>query len=232
MMADLPPIHPRDFGIGRLFTSIQDAVVAADVGTGRIVLWNAAATTIFGYTLSEALSLPLAMLVPERLREQHQVGVARFHQTGHGPLIDTGLPFEVPALRKGGEEFTIELSLSPITDAKIAGSYVLAIIRDVTDRKRLEEERARQARLDGALLAIRTAEHELLNQLAAISGYAELLQRDPALPEHLRDKVRKAVESCHGAAATLRLLQELARLKEIQWGSQIPSTIDLPGSGE
>lgn len=232
MTADLPPIHPRDFGIGRLFTSIQEAIVAADVRAGRIVLWNSAATTLFGYTLSEALALPLAMLVPERLRGQHQAGIARFHQTGHGPLIDAGLPVEVPALRKGGEEFTIELSLSPIINAKIAGSYVLAIIRDVTDRKRLEEERAKQARLEGALLAMRTAEHELLNQLAAISGYAQLLHRDPALPEHLRDKARKAVESSQNAAATLRRLQRLARLDEIQWGPQVAPTIDLPRSGE
>src|SRR5215212_10392768 len=70
-------IRPQDLGIGRLFESVRDAVIVADVTTGRIVLWNPAAADIFGYPPSEALGLSVEALVPDRLKERHRVGMSR-----------------------------------------------------------------------------------------------------------------------------------------------------------
>jgi PAS domain S-box-containing protein len=136
-------MDPQDLGIGRLFERIQDAVIVAVAATQRIVLWNPAATNIFGYSASEALELRVEDLVPEYLKDQHRTGIAHYAETGHGPYIDSHRPLELPAIRKGGKEVYVELSLSSIgPDGKIDSNerFVLAIIRDITERKRMEEE--------------------------------------------------------------------------------------------
>jgi len=78
-------LSPHDVGIGRLFDRIRDAVVVADAASGRIRLWNPAAEALFGYTVVEALSLNVDVLVPERLRALHHAGIVHFAATGHGP---------------------------------------------------------------------------------------------------------------------------------------------------
>ncbi|HEY6752769.1 MAG TPA: PAS domain S-box protein [Rubrobacteraceae bacterium] len=136
-------MRKENLGIGKLFERIRDAVIVADAETQRIVLWNPAATNIFGYAASEALELRVEALVPEHLKDQHRAGIARYAQTGHGPYIDSHRPLELPSLRKDGEQIYIELSLSPIrsvvdeTDGQ--GRFVLAIVREITERKRAEE---------------------------------------------------------------------------------------------
>jgi PAS domain S-box-containing protein len=129
-------------GIGRLFESIRDAVVVAEADTGRIVLWNPAATEIFGYSSTEALKLRVDDLVPDRLKAQHRAGVDHYRETGHGAYIDSRVLLDLPAVRKTGEEIRIEMSLasvSPIDGATAGGRLALAIIRDTTERKRIEK---------------------------------------------------------------------------------------------
>ena len=136
-------MRPQDLGIGRLFERIRDAAIVADVKSQRIVFWNQAATNIFGYSPSEVLGLHIEALVPEYLKDQHRVGIARYAETGHGPYMDPPSHLELPALRKGGKEIHVELSLSSIglgDDADGGERYVLAIVRDITKRKRAEEE--------------------------------------------------------------------------------------------
>jgi PAS domain S-box-containing protein len=136
-------MDPQDLGIGRLFERIQDAVIVAVAKTQRIVLWNPAATNIFGYSASEALELRVEDLVPEYLKDQHRTGIAHYAETGHGPYIESHKPLELPAIRKGGKEVYVELSLSsiwPEGEIDTNERFVLAIIRDISERKRIEEE--------------------------------------------------------------------------------------------
>jgi PAS domain S-box-containing protein len=136
-------MDPQDLGIGRLFERIQDAVIVAVAKTQRIVLWNPAATHIFGYSASEALELRVEDLVPDYLKDQHRRGIAHYAETGYGPYIDSHRPLELPAIRKGGKEVYVELSLSSIDPGGGIDAnerFVLAIIRDITERKRMEEE--------------------------------------------------------------------------------------------
>jgi diguanylate cyclase (GGDEF)-like protein/PAS domain S-box-containing protein len=139
---------PEHLGIGELFERIKDAIIVADTKTQRIVLWNQAATNIFGYSTSEALGLRVEALVPEDLKDQLRAGMSRYNRTGAGPYIDSPRLLELPALRKGGEKIYIELSLSPIglvEDADDDAHFVLAVVRDVTERKALERQLAYQA---------------------------------------------------------------------------------------
>jgi len=136
-------LRPEDVGFGRLFERIHEAVIVAEARTQRIVLWNPAAAKMFGYSASEALKLRVEALVPEPLKSAHRAGIARYAETGHGPYVDSDTPLDLPAVKKDGEEISVELSLSPISSVHNTdggeGHFVLAIIRDVTERKRSEE---------------------------------------------------------------------------------------------
>ena len=150
-------VHPKDLGFGRLFEKIRDGVIVADAKSQRIVLWNSAATAIFGYSPAEALKLRVEDLVPERYKARHRAGIARYHKTGRGPYIEANKPLDLPAVAKGGKETRVELSLSPldpldpldggraaedkgVLEEEQTGRFVLAIVRDITERKRAEEK--------------------------------------------------------------------------------------------
>jgi PAS domain S-box-containing protein len=129
--------------IDQLIERIRDAVVVADAQTGRIVVWNAAATRIFGYSSSELLGHSWTVIVPERLKAQCEAGMARYRDTGHGPYIDSNAVLELPAVRKDKEEITIEIVLSPMEPIRdlegTEGRLVVAIIRDVTEREEVRK---------------------------------------------------------------------------------------------
>jgi PAS domain S-box-containing protein len=136
-------LRPEDLGFGRLFERIRDAVIVADAKTQHIILWNAAAAKMFGYSATEALTMRVEELVPESLKDAHRTGITRYARTGHGRYIDSDAPLDLPAVRKNGQEIRVELSLSPIRPMHDADDgearFVLAIIRDVTERKKAEE---------------------------------------------------------------------------------------------
>src|ERR671921_2695136 len=136
-------VRPEDLGFGRLFERIRDAVIVADAETQRIVLWNAAAAKMFGHSAPEAMKMRVEELVPESLKDAHRTGITRYARTGHGRYIDSDAPLDLPAVKKSGQEIRVELSLSPIRPVHDAddgeAQFVLAIIRDVTGRKRAEE---------------------------------------------------------------------------------------------
>src|SRR5829696_5479516 len=136
-------VRLQDLGIDQLLESVRDAVVVADARSGRIVLWNAAATRMFGYSSSEALKHSWTVIVPERLKAQCEAGMARYRDTGHDSYIDSHAVLELPAVRKGGEEITIEIALSPIEAIRDLeggnGRFVLAIVRNATEHKEVEK---------------------------------------------------------------------------------------------
>src|SRR5215204_4473847 len=94
---DRESMRPRDLGIGSLFERIRDAAIVADAKTHRIVLWNQAATNIFGHSTLEALGLRVEALVPEYLKNPHRAGITRYAETGHGTYIDSPRLLELPA---------------------------------------------------------------------------------------------------------------------------------------
>ncbi|MBA3677514.1 MAG: PAS domain S-box protein [Sphingosinicella sp.] len=123
-----------------------DAVVAIR-GDGNIVAWNAAAEQIFGWSTNEALGQSMAeLIVPAQHRQAHCEGLNRYLATGEEHVLNRRI--EISALKKGGEEIPIELS---ITKAPFAGEPIfLGFLRDISDRRRSEarvERQAREARL-------------------------------------------------------------------------------------
>ena len=117
-----------------LIDSAPDGVVVIDQH-GRIVLVNLQAEKLFGYAREELLERPIETLVPERLRGKH-----RGHRAGFmgGPMMrPMGAGLDLFGLKKDGTEVAIEISLSPIDTP--SGHFVSAAIRDITDRRRVEE---------------------------------------------------------------------------------------------
>lgn len=125
-------------------TGAQDAIIMMD-GHGRITLWNQSAQRIFHYTAQEMMGRnPHELMAPAKYLERFEAAYPRFQQTGQGDVI--GKTIELSALRKGGEIFPIELSLSSV---KIKNQwYAIAVVRDITGRKRLEAELTKLATTD------------------------------------------------------------------------------------
>jgi PAS domain S-box-containing protein len=224
-----PRLEPEDLGIGHLFWAMRDAVVVGDVGTGTIVLWNPAAERLFGWSAAEVVGTLMERIIPERLRAAHHEGLGRYAVEGCGPLIDRETPVDVPALRRDGTEITVELSLTALShlDATDAGipRYVVAFVRDATERTRLAMERA--AVLASAQDYVRRLEelatlekgftamvaHELGGPIAAIGALAGLLERGTLTEEQrsivrtIRSEVKilhRLVEDIQAAAAVER----------------------------
>jgi signal transduction histidine kinase len=87
-----------------------------------------------------------------------------------------------------------------------------------------------RARLDGVLLAARTAQHELNNQLAVARGYAELLVGSPELPAHLADIAEEVMRAADDATRIIRQLRAVSRIRETRWSDPADTTINLADS--
>jgi PAS domain S-box-containing protein len=183
---------PEDFGIGRLFWHIRDAVVVANAATERIVLWNGCASALFGYSVEEALSMPLHALVPERLVEVHRRGLAGYQETGEGLLIDSGNPVELAGQHKQGHEVPIELTLTKIPDISPDGHrFALAIVRDLADRQSAEEARAAYRQLELQRRQAAKVHDSIVQGLATAKMALELEMNDKAAAA-LEETLRRA----------------------------------------
>jgi len=138
-------LHESEEKFRKISESAQDAIIM--MADRRVSFWNTAAERIFGYTAAEALGQELhALIVPEPAHDRFEQAFPHFQASGAGPII--GKVIEVTALRKGGEAFPVELSVSA---TQFGGQWhAIGIVRDITERKRAEEElRLRAQLLDG-----------------------------------------------------------------------------------
>lgn len=138
--------------------SAMDAIITVD-DAQRVLIFNAAAEAMFGWTRAEVLGAPLDTFIPERFRTTHAALVRRFGAEGP-PMRRMAQDRIVTGLRRNGEEFPIDASISHIEDG--AQRYYTVILRDVTRRLQAIEDLTRSRAETKALAAAaqEALEHE------------------------------------------------------------------------
>jgi PAS domain S-box-containing protein len=196
-----------------ILAAALDAIITID-HEERILEFNPAAERIFGYTRAAVLGQCLSeLIIPPAYRAAHRRGMQHYLASGEGPVL--GRRVELPALRGDGSEFPAEISIVPtVLDGR---PIFTGYLRDITERKRAEQEilqfnrelegrvaartaelhsanvqLARAAKLKDEFLA--TVSHELRTPLSGVIGMVELLAETP-LDEKQRHYARVARRS-------------------------------------
>jgi PAS domain S-box-containing protein len=222
--------------------SAPDAMLLVDAN-GVIVFANQQVSALFGYTRDEVRGQTVELLMPERFRALHPGHRADFasEQRRTRPM---GVGLELYARHKDGSEFPVEISLSPIEDH--SGRLVAAAIRDVTERKRVQQElvHARETADDSRKSAdaareaadranqaksrfLATASHDLrqpLQSLALLNGTLRRLVDHPDALEVLAHQ-DQAIE------AMSRLLNALLDISKLESGAIKPQPTDFTLEG-
>ena len=142
---------PHDLPV-RILDGSPDAILICD-HAGTVRYWNVAAERVFGFRVTEALGASMNLIIPERLRVRHWAGWEAAMTTGV-TRYGEGQLLAVPALHKDGRQISIEFSIQLLKDADGQIEWVVAVVRDVTERFIREKElraqvKALQAKTNG-----------------------------------------------------------------------------------
>lgn len=167
-----------DAKLRALVDSAPDAIICVDE-LGTILLFNSEAERMLGYRREELIGQPVEILVPQRVRGEHTTLRQRYVEAPRTRPIGGGL--DLTARRKDGTEVPVLISLSSMPDG--AGQWITCILRDVTERRRAEAERAQlleseRIKSEQLTFSVREAHHRIKNNLQAVSDLIslELLQ--------------------------------------------------------
>lgn len=203
--------------------SAPDAMVIVDT-SGSIVYANRQVTEHFAYEPEELSGRAVECLLPERFRASHAG-----HRQHYGSRLRArpmGAGLDLSALRKDGTEFPVEISLSPIAAAD--GVLVVAAIRDISDRRAIQDElgHAREEAERANLAKSRflaAASHDLrqpVQTLALLNGVLRRLAADQDVTEALS-------EQKHAIHAMSRLLNALLDISKLESGAVKPELADF-----
>lgn len=192
-----------------IISNVMDGIITIDE-TGGIHGFNPAAEEIFGYSQQEVLGRNVSMLMPEPERSRHDAYIGRYLQTGQSRVLGVR-GREVTAIRKNGEQFPLEMSVS---EMMLGGMrYFIGIVRDITERKLVEQKLAH------------FAHHDYLTDLPNRILFLNSLGNSVLLAKRNKYKVAalfldldgfKQINDTLGHDAGDLLLQEVAsRLKEV-----------------
>lgn len=188
--------------LANIMTDSVDGIIGLNTDD-EIVSWNRGAETIFGYAESEVLGRHFSFLVPGELVADGELERLKERTIAHGCIQN----YETERVTKDGRRITVSLTRTVIRDAegKAAGSS--AIMRDITDKKKLEERLLHTERLATIGRMSAKVAHEIRNPLSSISLNTELLEEEIAGYE--------GVDSSEAKLLLGSISRELDRLTEI-----------------
>jgi PAS domain S-box-containing protein len=180
-----------------------DAFVQMDEA-GRIIDWNAQAQTLFGWSRDEAVGQILAdLIVPERHRQRHRDGLARFLRSGKSAIL--GQRIEVEALRRDGSEVRVELSVTALR--RRGGHAFNGFIRDLTAQRAAEDQLRQAQKMEAVGQLTGGIAHDFNNMLTVITGTIDILASGVADRPQLAGIVKLIGEAAdRGAELTSQLL--------------------------
>src|SRR5581483_1495431 len=196
-----------------------DATVIVDM-QGTICLVNAQTERLFGYYREEMIGQPVESLIPSRYRDRHFIERAAY--SGDPRVRPMGVGLELFGLRKDGNEFPVEISLSPVVTRE--GTFIASAIRDVTERKAFEHRlQELNAQLEEANQTkdqfLASMSHELRTPLNAILGFTGTMLMK--LPGPLTDEQERQLQIVQWSGRhLLSLINDILDLAKVQSGKR------------
>jgi PAS domain S-box-containing protein len=199
----------------------SDDVIVSKTLDGIITSWNPTAERVFGWTATEAIGQHITLIIPPERRPEEDDVLARIRR---GERVDH---FETVRVTKDGRRIDLSITVSPLRDGtgRVVGASKIA--RDISDRRRLEEERAsllaseRAARQHAEALSrakdelLATVSHELRTPLNSIFGWARMLQ-SAEMDEAARTRAISSI--IRNVSSLGRLVEDLLDLSRIVTG--------------
>ena len=188
-----------------------DAIICMDESQ-KVTFFNHGAEAIFGYTRDEIIGRRIEVLIPERFRGNHEAQVHEFGRSGV-KARRMGERREIAALRKNGEEFPAEAAIAQLHHDDL--TVYAVVLRDVTQRKRFEEEINRGMQLRDDMVGI--VSHDLRNPVAAVKMLAGAILRDVEGSDN--DEFRNNLELIRTAANQMEtLISDLLDVTRLEAG--------------
>jgi PAS domain S-box-containing protein len=189
----------------QIFDTVPDAMVYADK-TRKILKVNKSFTSLFQYMPDEVIGLSTSVLYNDQAEFNNQ-GKIRYNP--HAPRLTA--PYEVEYKRKNSQVFTGETVGSKLTDSKGRVIGMLALIRDVTEKRKIEAIINRSQKIESVGRIAGSIAHDFNNILTVISGYSELIMtKTSELPE-INSQVQQISDAVSKAKKLTRHLLTFSR---------------------
>jgi PAS domain S-box-containing protein len=202
-----------------LLESAPDGIVVVD-SAGTIVIVNSQTERLFGYTRQELIGQPVEMLVPDSVRATHES--FRVNYAADPKLRPMGAGRSLSGRTKSGDEFPVEISLSPLVTDQ--GRMVMSIIRDITQRRKAEETIQASLREKEALL--REIHHRVKNNLQVTSSLLRL-QAAAVSDAQTREMFEETENRIRSMALVHEKLYQSTNLSRIDFADYIRSLGEL-----
>ena len=206
----------------QLIEAAQDAIICIDE-KGIIFLWNESAEKIFGYSKYEIIGQPLTTIVPEKYQTAYQEGFNLFSTSDKNTISDK--PVEVSGITKAGVIIPTELSVSSYK-AENEQLALIGIVRDLTERKRIEDILLRSQKLKSMGMITSGIAHEFNNILAIVKGFATQIKKKCGNDEKLEKRVDTIIKATNDGVEIVRRMREYTNL-ELDNANFVPTDMRL-----